>query len=136
MTLRSGFYVLVGHTGVGKTTLLVEIEKTCKKDNVPIIHYDNYTQGGRAAIAQYGANGDMQNLATSIMASEGEQIFNNFGNTVAKVGQFMRRNQDKSHVVVMFDVLDSGLDVDGIDQVKGIVQLVLDDNKDRTSHDI
>lgn len=132
LTLKSGFYVLVGHNGAGKTTLLGEIEKRCIEDNVPIIHYDNYTQGGRAAIAQYGASGDMQNLATSIMASEGEQIFNNFGNAVAKVGQFMRRNQDKSHVVVMFDALDSGLDVDGIDQVKDIAQLVLDDNKDKT----
>lgn len=47
--IKSGVTVLVGCNGIGKSTLLNNIESLLKKDKIPVIHFDNLSDGGSNA---------------------------------------------------------------------------------------
>ena len=44
--LKPGITVLVGCNGIGKTTLLHNIEDVLKKEKIPVAKFDNLSDGG------------------------------------------------------------------------------------------
>ena len=68
-------------------------------------------------------------LASVDFHSEGEQLFFNFGEAIQEIGQFIRKNKEKEEKYILLDALDSGLDIDGIDQVLQILNIIAKENK-------
>ena len=46
ITIKEGLTVLVGCNGIGKTTLLRQIKDHCKKEDIPVLSFDNLKEGG------------------------------------------------------------------------------------------
>jgi len=118
--LKSGITVLVGCNGSGKTTLLMEIDEYCNKNNLNKIHWNNLRDGGSFANDKLGALGMMSELATNVMSSEGEQIYNNFGRLLSTVGRKITNMNIKedNRLFLLIDALDSGLSIDNIVEIK------------------
>ena len=129
LDLDGGVYIVVGRNGIGKTTLLHKIEEYCKEKKIPVYSYDNYTEGNSRAMEEYMWEGNMQAMVNSAFHSEGEQIFNNFGQRLRKIGQWASKNKEAKEKYVLIDAIDSGLDIDGIDQVKEIAKMIVKDDK-------
>lgn len=128
---ENGVTVLVGRNGAGKSTLLNSIKQYCDKHNIPVFHYDNYTQGNTRAQEKYMLLNDMEAFFGSVFHSEGEQIYNNFCNQIKDVGKFCRKYINSEKIVILLDALDSGLDCDGIKQIIDCFNLILNDNKNK-----
>ena len=77
---------LVGCNGIGKTTLLNNIEEFLKKDNIPVLHFNNLSDGGSNARSEKAFMGDFNFLAQSMSSSEGENIVLNLFDLAAKIG--------------------------------------------------
>ena len=144
ITIKPGVTVLVGCNGIGKSTLLRQIENNLKKEKIPHILFDNLKSGGHNARERAGFYGDFRFLATSICSSEGENIIMNMGNLAARLGQFVKNGEDpkekkytqlarsiakingeeieESEIPkerwILLDAIDSGLSVDNIVDVK------------------
>lgn len=129
--IKSGVNILVGRNGVGKYTLLRLIKSHCNKNNIPCLNYDNYTQGGNSASEKYMFYGQMESFMNVAFHSEGEQLFYNFGEQLKQIGQFIAKHKDSKEIVILLDALDSGLDVEGLSQVKEVFYLILKDNEDK-----
>lgn len=129
LKLEKGSTILVGRNGVGKSTLLYEIEQFCKKNKIPVYKYDNYHEGGSNAISSYGFYHDFEAIAMTAFHSEGEQIYYNFGRVVEKIGKFVREHKEEPFVILL-DALESGLDVEGIEQIKEMFSMVEKDAKE------
>ena len=60
--INSGLTVLVGCNGAGKTTLLLNIKEECEKQNIPVHHWNNLSDGSCDCIGSilggYGEEGD------------------------------------------------------------------------------
>lgn len=126
--LKSGLSIIIGHNGIGKTTLLSEIEKFCKSKQIPTFRYDNYSEGGSTAWQTYLGTNDFNSLSATAFHSEGEQIFYNFGEQLKRIGSFVGK-VDKDKLFIMLDALDSGLDIDGIAQLLDICKIIETDCK-------
>ena len=126
ITINPGITVLVGKNGIGKTTLLMQIEQSLKKQKIPYLTYNELTDGRwsmqRALDAQ-----NMQFLATLYQSSEGQKIHLNLGQFAEKVGRFISKYRNET-VFVLFDAIDSGLSIDNIAEVKDFFDLVVKDN--------
>lgn len=88
--IKDGVTVLVGCNGCGKTTFLGEIEKKLKKQNIPVITFDNLSQGGANARKTAIEKHDFRFLASSKISSEGENIVLNISNKAKEIGSFIR----------------------------------------------
>ncbi|MEG1565364.1 MAG: AAA family ATPase [Bacilli bacterium] len=132
--LSNGATVIIGHNGSGKTTLLRQIETYCKDNTIPFIKYDNYGDGGSAAKEHYGFTGDFASLAATSFHSEGEQIFYNFGKIVKKMGAFVEQNKDLEKIFILLDALDSGLDIEGIEQIKSIFNIIMSEREGKETY--
>lgn len=124
LELNKGITILIGRNGSGKSTLLFEISKYCKENGIPCFKYDNYKEGGRTAHENYSFFKDFSSLQATLFHSEGEQIFYNFGQTVEKIGKYVRSIADDKPVIILLDALDSGLDCDGIDQILNLCKVM------------
>lgn len=130
--LNSGVTILTGHNGSGKTTLLGEIKYFCKENKIPCFEYDNYREGSNNSIQLYLLQNDFKSISQTAFHSEGEQLLFNFGKQFAnKVGSFIKKNSDSQQLVFLLDALDSGLDVDGIDQILNLFKLIISDFKNK-----
>lgn len=124
-----GIIILIGRNGVGKTTLLRKVEEYCKEKDIPVFSYDNYKEGSTSAMDKYLHKDMLGALASVAFHSEGEQLFFNFGEAIQEIGQFIRKNKEKEEKYILLDALDSGLDIDGIDQVLQILNIIAKENK-------
>ena len=144
ITIKPGVTVLVGCNGIGKTTLLRQMENNLKKEKIPHILFDNLKSGGHNARERAGFYGDFSFLATSICSSEGENIVMNMGNLATRLGQFVKNGEDPKEKKytqlarsiaqingeeicepeiskerwILLDAVDSGLSVDNIVDIK------------------
>lgn len=85
ITIKSGITVLVGCNGAGKTTLLHNIRDELKKDKIPVHLYDNLREGNSNSRSDAASEGNWAFVATSMAASEGENINMNIGNLAKRI---------------------------------------------------
>lgn len=126
--LKPGVTVLVGCNGSGKTTMLHQIKEHCRKNDIPVLNFDNLHEGGSNSLNAAGFMGNTDFLIGGITSSEGELINMNIGNFAAKMGGFVFRNSDKKEIVFLMDAIDSGLSIDNIIETKELLfKTVLED---------
>lgn len=115
---KPGLTVLVGCNGSGKTTLLRQIKGGCKKNELPVMEFDNYHDGGSSAISYAGSIGDYSKVAKDLCSSEGERISGNMAMVAGRIGRFVRDNSDAGKLFILLDAVDSGLSVDNVIELK------------------
>lgn len=145
ITIKPGLTVLVGCNGIGKTTMLDQIENQLKKKNIPCVKYDNLTQGGSTSISEALFHGNLEFGATAWCSSEGENIVMNMGKLASKLGRFIEEGETEKQKrqrefrasmdeiferepgknveppkerFILLDAVDSGLSVDNIVDLK------------------
>lgn len=144
ITIKSGVTVLVGCNGIGKTTLLHQIQDRLNKENIPCIKFDNLQDGGSKSISENAFYNDFEFVVTAMQSSEGENIVMNMGNFARRLGDFVRIGEDSKDKKlrdfaklmvgiegkeieeteipnerwILLDAVDSGLSVDNIVDLK------------------
>ena len=125
-----GLTTLIGCNGVGKTTLLRNIEENLKEKGIPFLKFDNLgNEGGEKSFGRIlsGAAGmedddpvySSTEYAVSLWASsEGEKIRESFLHFVKKVMKQIRLYKGYGEFWLLFDALDSGLSMDVIQDIK------------------
>lgn len=139
--IRPGVTVLVGCNGIGKTTLLNNLESILKEENIPVTHFDNLSDGGSNARAEKAFREDFSFLAESMCSSEGENIVLNICDLAQRLGRFVKTGINKGKYNpfakvfnnnmgdnkdtklsnerwILFDAVDSGLSIDNIVDLK------------------
>ncbi len=139
--IRPGVTVLVGCNGIGKSTLLKNIKESLKKENIPVLYFDNLYEGGSQARSEKVFSGDFSFIAQSMNSSEGENIILNICNLAEKIGIFVKtgiynkrnnvfaeifKDQDREKQTIelleerwiLLDAVDSGMSVDNIVDLK------------------
>jgi ABC-type glutathione transport system ATPase component len=125
--IEPGISVLVGRNGVGKTTFLRMVKEQCEKNKIKTFCYDNFREGGDRATQRYGYDENISALASTLFISEGEQIFYNLGEKIGGIGKFVKANANEKTIVILLDALDSGLDCEGIEQIKRVFSFIVND---------
>ena len=115
--LKEGITVLIGCNGAGKTTLLRQIKEFCRKKNMQCLSYNNITDGGDNAKQKALITDRLSLLASLATTSEGEQININISDIFAKIGAEIKNTKPGSNLVILFDAVDSGLDITKIDEI-------------------
>ena len=132
LTLEPGVTVLVGCNGMGKTTLLHQLEASLKKEEIPVFKFDNLAEGGSRARSKFGFHQNFELLATALCSSEGENIVINMGQTAGAIGAFTREYKDSPELWILFDAIDSGLSVDNVVDIKEyLFKTIFEHNKDK-----
>ncbi len=113
LTLEPGYTALVGPNGAGKTTLLFQLKEYAKEHKIRVWEYSNLVDGGGFARQAYLNHGLTEQLAASIMASEGEQVAMNFSERVGDLGATVRASVASDETLfVLLDAIDSGASID------------------------
>lgn len=151
ITFEPGVTILVGCNGSGKTTLLHRLEEQAKKDNEPVLKYDNLTAGGSMAISEVMFHGDIVSGATLMSSSEGEQIAQNLGRFASKIKHFLNCGNEKDETEydmlksvfggkavdkttnvnrwILLDAIDSGYSIDNILELKRVFGYIMKDSE-------
>lgn len=153
--IKSGVTVLVGCNGIGKTTLLNNIESILEKENIPVMHFDNLSSGGSKAISEKAFMEDYSFVATSMCSSEGENIVLNLCDLAKKIRYFIQTGVNRGNYNpfagifkdetkaeedkelsnerwFLFDAVDSGLSIDNIVDLKeGLFKTIIEHEKDK-----
>lgn len=153
--LHLGLTVLVGCNGAGKSTLLRNVYAHCKDNYIPVLRYNNLSDGGSSSIGELMYMGNYADSAGLMMASEGEAIKSNIGRLSTNFGHFFEKGyiddystrlsrvfasnsalkeQDERFAksnerVLLFDAVDSGLSVDSVVEIKELFELMVNDIK-------
>ena len=140
--IKEGLTVLVGANGAGKSTTLSMIRRNLNKNKIPVVTYDNFTEGGRDGTGSYLAHGDMERFATSMSSSEGENILISMGNFVENgLRKFIKTGIVKRHWFsmdedeeiisnerwILLDAVDSGLSINNIIYLKDFLKSIISD---------
>lgn len=152
--LKPGITVLVGCNGIGKTTLLYNIEDVLRKEKIPVAKFDNLSDGGSNSRSEKAFLEDFRFVAESMSSSEGENIVLNLMDLAGKLGRFIKtgvykrrhnpfedilkedENNGKDIEIsnerwILFDAVDSGLSVDNIVELKeGLFKTIIEHEKD------
>lgn len=128
ITFIEGLNVIVGCNGSGKSTLIRQLQRD---GNVqPKFSYDNYLEGGRNAMEKLDFIGDTSGMISRAMASEGENIKMNLGRFVQALRLFIYSPEvDSKERWILLDAVDSGLSIDGIEELKRVCGLVIKDSE-------
>ena len=144
ITIKEGLTVLVGCNGIGKTTLLRQIKDQLKKENIPVLSFDNLSEGGSRAVSSAGFYGDFGFMAAAMSSSEGENIVMNIGKLASNLRAFIKSGEVKGNSDalakafakaihgdaiekeqeipnerwLLLDAIDSGLSVDNVVDIK------------------
>lgn len=128
LVFEPGFTVLIGCNGSGKSTTLGYIRHYCRRNDVPVIEFDNITDGGQHIASKGLFYGDTALGATAMVSSEGERILLALGRKSSEIGYFMRHNRSAKEVWILFDALDSGMSIDNIADFKEyLIKTILED---------
>lgn len=120
-----GFTALVGPNGAGKTTLLQQIKEYAKHKGIKVWEYSNVRDGGQTARSQYQFNGDFENLAASMTASEGENVVLNFSNKVGELGSMVKNAaSNRVPLIVLIDAIDSGASIDRARDIRDLFDMI------------
>jgi len=154
ITLEPGITILVGCNGLGKSTLLHNIEEELNKENIPCYTYDNLHNGGIKKVNELLSKDDINSISLSarlLSSSEGENISNNLSIIAKEIGLFVQ-NGNKEHIGlekvvfdmldikeinktnerwILFDGVDSGYSIDNIIEFKDFMHCILDNEKDK-----
>jgi predicted ATP-dependent endonuclease of OLD family len=129
ITINTGLTVLVGCNGMGKTTLINQLQDQLKKKSIPIISFDNLHEGDGHARSKAGFYNDWDFLAESLQSSEGENIILNLGKLALQIGRFVKNNKGIPEFWIFLDAIDSGLSVDNVVDVKEyLFKTIFEDN--------
>ena len=129
IAIDTGLTVLVGCNGMGKSTLIKQLKSQLETENIPVISFNNLSEGGSYARSKAGYYNDLEFLVTAMQSSEGENIIMNLGKLASEIGSFMRKNKNMSEFWIFLDAIDSGLSVDNVDDVKEyLFKTIFDDN--------
>ncbi len=130
--INPGVTILVGCNGSGKTTLLNVIKRSIENKGLPLIYYNNLTDGGSQSRSKAAFLGDFGFLATSLYSSEGENIRLNLTNIVKRIGKCVSDNKDAKEFWFILDAIDSGFSVDNVIEIKkDLLSFVLEEEKDK-----
>lgn len=124
---EEGITVLAGCNGAGKSTILKNIKRHCKKNNIDCVQFDNLQNGASQTKSKAGFYGDFETMASLMNCSEGEGIKIAFGEFVKSLREFVRRHTDKKEKWILIDAIDSGLSIDNILEVKDFFDFFLQD---------
>lgn len=125
LEIEPGFTALVGPNGAGKTTVLRQIKGYADREGIETWEYSNVLDGGQAAKSRYQFTGDFENLASALMASEGENVALNFSNRVGELGRLVRQAaEEKRQLIVLLDAIDSGASIDRARELRGLFDLI------------
>lgn len=157
ITINEGVTVLVGCNGSGKTTLLHQIKSQLKKEDIPIISFDNLHDGGSRAISSAGFYGDFGFMSAAMSSSEGESIVLSMSKLASTLRAFIQTGESQSENDrfsksfaraiwgdeteekkeipnerwILLDAVDSGLSVDNVVDLKEcLFKTILEDNFD------
>ena len=129
ITINTGLTVLVGCNGMGKSTLIHQLQDQLNNKNIPTISFNNLTEGHAHARSEASFRRDWGFLSTSLQSSEGENIIMNLGKLASKIGAFVNKNRNASEIWIFLDAIDSGLSVDIVVVVKKyLFKTIFDDN--------
>lgn len=132
ITIETGLTVLVGCNGAGKSTLISYIKEALDEKDIPVFMYDNVSDGGDSSFSNALFQNQTSLVVTLFCSSEGEKINLNIKQAASQFGRFVRQNQDKSEIWILFDAIDSGFSIDNIQEVKNdLFKLVISDCKSR-----
>ena len=95
--IKPGITVLAGCNGIGKTTLLHQIESFLKKENIPCLMFDNLHDGGQNSISYHASLDDFATMSTLMCSSEGESIYINISNLAARLGNFVKTGDNSKN---------------------------------------
>lgn len=139
--INNGVTVLVGCNGIGKTSMLKNIESILKDNNIPVIQFNNFLDGGVNAQSEKIFTGDFNFLSESVCSSEGENIILNLCDLATKLGVFVNKDINKKDKMqektsnerwILFDAVDSGLSIDNIIDVKEkLLKIIIEHKKDK-----
>lgn len=155
INIKPGVTVLVGCNGIGKTTLLKNIESELDKENIPCIRFDNLNNGGSNSLSKAVYNDDFTLLSAMMSSSEGENIVINLGKFATRLRRFIESGEDRDKINplkvvlddylnnktekvlqkipderwILLDAVDSGLSIDNIIDLKeGLFDTILENN--------
>jgi len=140
ITIKDGVTVLVGCNGIGKTSLIKEIKRELKKEEIPFVLFDNLNDGGSNARSASCFRGDFSFLAESMCSSEGENIVLNIMHIAKNLKRFIETGISKDFLPenekvvnnerwILFDAVDSGLSIDNIIDLKeGLFKTILENS--------
>lgn len=142
--IKPGVTVLVGCNGIGKTTLLHQMQDNLNKNKIPNIMFDNLHHGGGKSISSACFHNDFGFAATAMCSSEGENIVLNMEQFTNRLGYFVANGIDEEQARhtrlvqsfqringetveeapvpnerwILLDAVDSGLSIDNIVDIK------------------
>lgn len=155
--LNEGVTVLVGCNGCGKTTFLHQLKDQLNKAKIPVLSFDNLSEGGSRAISSAGFYGDFTFMGMAMTSSEGENIVMNISKLAANLRHFIKtgesqkdsdaladafkkafgekKKEEEKEVPnerwLLLDAIDSGLSVDNIIDIKEyLFKIILEDAGD------
>ena len=126
--LQPGVTVLVGCNGIGKSTLIKQLEYQFKQDGTRFISFNNLRDGGSHARSRASFYGDFAFLANSMCASEGENINMNLVRFTQQLRYFVSQYRTAPELWMLLDAVDSGLSVDNILDLKDMFKAFIEDN--------
>lgn len=154
-TIYPGITVLVGCNGSGKTTLMRIIKEKLTEHKIPLIYYNNLSDGGNDSMQEALMSGNMKFLMESSLSSEGERIVLNLRKVINQIVHFIKNGElkessdsslmealrkasgikdnyevrsTKDELWILIDAADSGLSIDNIIDLKFVLNRAIQDN--------
>ena len=132
LSLQPGVTALVGPNGAGKTTLLTQLRDyaadTARRNRFKVLNYSNMTDGGDVAMQSYLSCGDMTQLATAMVSSEGERIIVNLSRFIPKIRPAIEvAEQEGKILIILIDAIDSGMSIDKLRDVAELLDMIAKD---------
>lgn len=140
-----GITTLVGCNGIGKTTLLNNIEEVLKERGTPYVNFNNLGEEGgekrgttllhemlrEVGSPRQGDESAQANFGLYVSSSEGEKIVSALSGFTKKIQTMINKYAGYGEAWLLFDAIDSGLSLDMIQDVKDYMLAPLDELKNR-----
>lgn len=133
VTINPGLTVLVGCNGCGKSTFIHQITDILKNEKAPLLYFNNLFDGGAHARSLALYENNLSFVAASMCSSEGQNIVLNLYRICTNIQEMAREcvSNDVKEAWVVLDAIDSGLSIDNIDDFKHVINLLIDNYKEK-----